>query len=41
MEANKVLDSTVIQNEGLTAYLPKYMYFKKVGYGVRKFDATA
>jgi hypothetical protein len=29
MEANKVLDSLIIQNEGLTAYIPRYMVIKK------------
>jgi hypothetical protein len=29
MEANKVLDSPIIQNEGLTAYIPRYMVIKK------------
>jgi hypothetical protein len=29
MEANKVLDSPLIQNEELTAYIPKYMVIKK------------
>jgi hypothetical protein len=29
MEANKVLDSSIIQNEGLTAYIPRYMVIKK------------
>jgi hypothetical protein len=48
MEANKVLDSPIIQNEWLTAYILRYMVIKK---GVIKdvpknvelenFDATA
>jgi hypothetical protein len=29
MEANTVMDSPVIQNEGLTAYIPSYMVIKK------------
>jgi hypothetical protein len=29
MEANKALDSPIIQNEGLTAYIPRYMVIKK------------
>jgi hypothetical protein len=29
MEANKVLDSLIIQNEGLTVYIPRYMFIKK------------
>jgi hypothetical protein len=29
MEANQVLDSHIIQNEGLTAYIPRYMVIKK------------
>jgi hypothetical protein len=29
MEANKVLDSPTIQNEGLTAYVLRYMVIKK------------
>jgi ribosomal protein L19 len=29
METNKVLDSPIIQNEGLTAYTPRYMVIKK------------
>jgi hypothetical protein len=29
MEGNKVLDSSIIQNEGLTAYIPRYMVIKK------------
>jgi hypothetical protein len=29
MEANKGLDSPIIQNEGLTAYIPRYMDIKK------------
>jgi hypothetical protein len=29
MEANKVLESPIIQNEGLTAYTPRYMVIKK------------
>jgi hypothetical protein len=29
MEANKVLYSPIIQNEGLTAYIPRYMAIKK------------
>jgi hypothetical protein len=29
MEASKVLDSLIIQNEGLTAYIPRYMVIKK------------
>jgi hypothetical protein len=29
MEANKVLDSTNIQNVGLTSYIPRYMVIKK------------
>jgi hypothetical protein len=33
IEANKVLDSPIIQNEGLTAYIPRYMVVKK---GVNK-----
>jgi hypothetical protein len=33
MEANKVWDSPIIQNEGLTAYIPRYMAIKK---GVNK-----
>jgi hypothetical protein len=28
MEINKVLDSPIIQNEGLTAYIPGYMVIK-------------
>jgi hypothetical protein len=28
MEANKVLDSPIIQNERLTAYIPRYMVIK-------------
>jgi hypothetical protein len=28
-EANKILDSLIIQNEGLTAYFPRYMVIKK------------
>jgi hypothetical protein len=30
MEANKVLDIPTIQNEGLNAYIPRYMVIKKV-----------
>jgi hypothetical protein len=33
MEANKDLDSPIIQNEGLTAYIPRYTVSKK---GVNK-----
>jgi hypothetical protein len=33
MEANEVLGSPIIQNEGLTAYIPRYMVIKK---GVNK-----
>jgi hypothetical protein len=33
MEANKVLDRPIIENEGLTAYIPRYMVSKK---GVNK-----
>jgi hypothetical protein len=29
MEANKILDSPIIQNKGLTAYIPRYMVIKK------------
>jgi hypothetical protein len=29
MEENKVLDSPIIQKEGLTAYIPRYMVIKK------------
>jgi hypothetical protein len=29
MEANKVLESPIIQNGGLTAYIPRYMATKK------------
>jgi hypothetical protein len=29
MEANKILDGRIIQNEGLTAYIPRYMVIKK------------
>jgi hypothetical protein len=29
MAANKVLDGPIIQNEGLTAYIPRYMVIKK------------
>jgi hypothetical protein len=29
MEANKILDSPIIQNEGLTVYIPRYMIIKK------------
>jgi hypothetical protein len=29
MEANKVLDSPIIQNKGLTAYIPRYLVIKK------------
>jgi hypothetical protein len=29
MEANKVLDSPTIQNEGLTAYISRYMVIEK------------
>jgi hypothetical protein len=29
MEANKALDSLLIQNEGLIAYIPRYMVIKK------------
>jgi hypothetical protein len=29
MEANKVLDSPIIQNEGLTAHIPRYMVIKR------------
>jgi hypothetical protein len=29
MEANKILDSPINQNEGLTAYIPRYMVIKK------------
>jgi hypothetical protein len=29
MEANKVLDSPIIQNEGLTAHIPRHMFIKK------------
>jgi hypothetical protein len=29
VEANKGLDSPIIQNEGLTAYFPRYMVIKK------------
>jgi hypothetical protein len=29
MEASNVLDSPIIQNEGLTAYIPRYMVIKK------------
>jgi hypothetical protein len=29
MEANKVLDSPIIQNEGLTANIPRYMATEK------------
>jgi hypothetical protein len=28
MEENKVLDSSIIQNERLTAYIPRYMAIK-------------
>jgi hypothetical protein len=28
MEANKVLESSIIQNEGLTAYIPRYTVIK-------------
>jgi hypothetical protein len=29
MEANKVLDSPIIQNEGITAYISIYMVIKR------------
>jgi hypothetical protein len=29
MEANKVLDSPILQNEGITAYIPRYMVIKQ------------
>jgi hypothetical protein len=29
MEGNRVLDSTIIQNEGLAAQLSRYIVFKK------------
>jgi hypothetical protein len=29
MEANKVLDSPIIQNEGQPAYIPRYMVIKR------------
>jgi hypothetical protein len=29
MEAHKVLDRSLIQNKGLTAYIPRYMVIKK------------
>jgi hypothetical protein len=29
VEVNKVLDSPIIQNDGLTAYIPRYMVIKK------------
>jgi hypothetical protein len=29
METNEVLKSPLIQNEGLTPYIPRYMVFKK------------
>jgi hypothetical protein len=29
MEVNTVLDSPVIENEGLTAYIPRYIVIKK------------
>jgi hypothetical protein len=29
MEANTVLDSPIIENEGVTAYIPRYVVIKK------------
>jgi hypothetical protein len=29
LEANNILDSPIIQNEGLTTYVPEYMVIKK------------
>jgi hypothetical protein len=29
MEVDKCLDSPIVQNEGLTAYIPRYMVIKK------------